>query len=165
MMDLLRMWLIGVTVISLLLSLAETLVTQEGVRRVLRLAGGVLIILTMARPLLRWAGEIPAISLAQYAQETAALEENFAAEQEEMLSALIAEEVGAYISDKAEELGLSCTAAVEVAVEGGVPLPRAAVLSIPYCEELSIWMARELKIERECQTWQESGRDGGPPPA
>ena len=39
MMDAVRMWLLGVTVTSFLLSLAETLVTQEGVRRVLRLSG------------------------------------------------------------------------------------------------------------------------------
>ena len=49
MMDAVRMWLLGVTVTSFLLSLAETLVTQEGVRRVLRLSGGVLLILVMVR--------------------------------------------------------------------------------------------------------------------
>ena len=92
MMDAVRMWLLGVTVTSFLLSLAETLVTQEGVRRVLRLSGGVLLILVMVRPLLGLVGEVPAFSFSQYAEEAAALEENFEQRQEETLSALIAEE-------------------------------------------------------------------------
>lgn len=155
MMDAVRMWLLGVTMTSFLLSLAETLVTQEGVRRVLRLSGGVLLILVMVRPLLGLMGEAPAFSFSQYAEEAAALEENFERKQADALSALIAEEVAAYISDKAEELGAPCGATVEVAIEDGVPLPRAAEMTIPYHAGLSQWLERELRIGEENQVWQE----------
>ena len=154
MMDAVRMWLLGVTVTSFLLSLAETLVTQEG-RRVLRLSGGVLLILVMVRPLLGLVGEVPAFSFSQYAEETAALEENFEKRQEETLSALIAEEAAAYISDKAEELGAPCGVTVAVGVEDGVPLPKAVEMTIPYHAGLSQWLERELKIGEENQVWQE----------
>ncbi len=155
MMDAVRMWLLGVTLTSFFLSLAETLVSQDGVRRVLRLSGGVLLILVMVRPLLGLMGETPAFSFSRYAEEAAALEENFARSREETLSALIAGEVAAYISDKAEELGVPCGVTVEVAVEDGVPLPRTAVMTIPYHAGLSQWMERELKIGEEDQVWQE----------
>jgi len=154
-MDALRMWLLGVTAASFLLSLAETLVRQEGVRRVLRLAGGILMLLVMVRPLLRLGGEVPAFSFSQYAEEAAAMTENFSEKQAEELSALIAEETAAYISDKAEQLGVPCTVTVEVTLVDGVPLPEAAVLSIPYNGELSRWLSQELKIGEECQTWRE----------
>lgn len=149
------MWLLGVTVTSFLLSLAETLVTQEGVRRVLRLSGGMLLILVMVRPLLGLVGEVPAFSFSQYAEEAAALEENFEQRQEETLSALIAEETAAYISDKAEEMGISCGVTVAVGVEDGVPLPKAVEMTIPYHAGLSQWLERELKIGEEKQVWQE----------
>lgn len=155
MIDAVRMWLLGVTVTSFLLSLAETLVTQEGVRRVLRLSGGVLLILVMVRPLLGLVGEVPAFSFSQYAEEAAALEENFEQRQEETLSALIAEETAAYISDKAEEMGISCGVTVAVGVEDGVPLPKAVEMTIPYHAGLSQWLERELKIGEEKQVWQE----------
>ena len=154
-MDTLRMWLLGVTVTSFLLSLAEALVTQDGVKRVLRLAGGLLLILVMVRPLLGLAGAAPAFSFSRYAEEAAALEENFALRQEEELSALIAGEMAAYISDKAEALGVPCDVTVEVAVEEGVPLPRSAAMTIPYHAGLSRWIAGELKIREENQIWQE----------
>lgn len=154
-MDAVRMWLLGVTVTSFLLSLAETLVTQEGVRRVLRLSGGMLLILVMVRPLLGLVGEVPAFSFSQYAEEAAALEENFEQRQEETLSALIAEETAAYISDKAEEMGISCGVTVAVGVEDGVPLPKAVEMTIPYHAGLSQWLERELKIGEEKQVWQE----------
>ena len=155
MMDAVRMWLLGVSVTSFLLSLAETLVTQEGVRRVLRLSGGVLLILVMVRPLLGLVGEVPAFSFSQYAEETAALEESFEKRQEETFSALIAEEAAAYISDKAEELGVPCGVTVAVGVEDGVPLPKAVEMTIPYHAGLSQWLERELKIGEENQVWQE----------
>ena len=43
MMESLKTWIIGITVASMLLGAADTMVTQSGIKRVLRLAGGILL--------------------------------------------------------------------------------------------------------------------------
>ena len=154
MMDVLNRWILGVTVISLALALAETLVTQEGIRQVLRLAGGVLLLAALLNPVLQLRQEgIGPLSEGQSAQE---LEQDYAALRQEQLAAVIAEETEAYISDKAAELGLACEVEVEVEEgEDGLPLPVAVGISIPRHEELSRWLETQLNIPAERQIWQE----------
>lgn len=155
MIELLNKWITGVTVISLMIALAETLVIQEGVRQVLRLAGGILLTVALLSPILRlstdWDGfgsdVLPSVS---------ALEEEYTAMQQSQLAGVIAEETAAYISDKADEMGLNCTAEVEVEQgEGGIWLPSGAEMSIPYHEQLEQWLESELDIPPEHQKWQE----------
>ena len=155
MTEALSRWILGVAAVSLLLSAAETLVVQEGQRRVLRLAGGLVLLAALLGPvsgLLAWAPELPA----GYGGELAALREEYAARQEAELSAVIAEETAAYISDKARELGLSCEAEVELRTgEDGVALPWSVRLNVPYHEELSGWLSDRLEIPAQRQQWQE----------
>lgn len=155
MIETLRTWLLGVTAASFLLAAAESLVTQEAIRRVLRLAGGVLLVLVMLRPLLGLAGAEWEPRWEEYQARQEELTENFAREQQEELAAIIAAEVAAYISDKAEEMGLDCTVTVETGTVEGVPLPRSVSLSIPRQEALSRWLAEELNIKEDAQRWQE----------
>ena len=95
MIELLRTWLFGLTAVSVLLSLAETLVSQEGIRRVLRLAGGVLMILILLQPLTRIDPSELEISLDDYRQEASDLRESYARQQQEELAAGIAAELDA----------------------------------------------------------------------
>ena len=101
MIALLRSWLFGLTALSALLALAEGLVTQEGIRRVLRLTGGVLMILVLLRPVVRMDLENLHFSLDALRQEAETLEEEYTRQQAEQLSAGIEEELASYIWDKA----------------------------------------------------------------
>ena len=69
MMEVLRTWLFGLTAVSLLLALAEALVSQEGIRRVLRLAGGVLMIVVLLQPVVQIDLEDLSLSLEAYQQD------------------------------------------------------------------------------------------------
>ena len=156
MIETLQTWLIGVTVTAFLLALSETMVSQEGVKRVLRLAGGVLLIIVMVRPLLWLSMEEIGLSMEAYEQNVETLTENFTAQQQEDLSAIIAEEITAYIWDKTQSMGLTCEVAVEMEIgEEGIPLPSTVALSMPYQEELSEWLESEIGIPPERQVWQE----------
>ena len=155
-MDGLKTWIIGITVASMLLGAADTMVTQRGIRRVLRLAGGILLIAVLLGPLSELAGEDPGFSVPALSQEARELEEQFAQEQQTALAGIIEEEVAAYISDKAEEMGLSCEVEVEVEEgEDGLALPSVVRVEAPYQEELSRWLESQLDIPAEQQIWQE----------
>ena len=76
----------------------------------------------------------------------------------EELAAIIARRTAAYISDKADALGLgSITARVETepGPDGETPIPASAVLTGPYSRALADWIAGELGIPAERQVWHE----------
>ena len=157
MMDLLRTWLFGLTAVSALLALAESLVTQEGIRRVLRLAGGVLMILVLLQPVVRMDLGDLRLSPDALRQEAEALEEEYARQQEAALETGIEEELASYIWDKAQALGLSCQVRVTVETGAdGIPVPRSVTVTGAYSEDLSEIIETDLGIPREQQNWQEA---------
>ena len=157
MIALLRSWLFGLTALSALLALAEGLVTQEGIRRVLRLTGGVLMILVLLRPVVRMDLENLHFSLDALRQEAETLEEEYTRQQAEQLSAGIEEELASYIWDKAQALGLDCQVSVTVETgEDGVPAPRSVDITGEYSEALSEIIEKDLGVPREQQNWQEA---------
>ncbi len=82
-------------------------------------------------------------------------EELNAAGKEE-LADIIAGRTAAYISDKADALGLAVTVRVETEPgEDGVPIPYSAELAGSYSRDLADWMALELGIPAERQVWHD----------
>lgn len=157
MIALLRSWLFGLTALSALLALAEGLVTQEGIRRVLRLTGGVLMILVLLRPVVHMDLENLHFSLDALRQEAETLEEEYTRQQAEQLSAGIEEELASYIWDKAQALGLDCQVSVTVETGAdGVPAPRSVDITGEYSEALSEIIEKDLGVPREQQNWQEA---------
>ena len=156
MIALLNRWIIGAAVVSLAVAVAETMVTQEGMRQVLRLAGGILLLVALLNPVLHLDEEDMGALLEDSRQSVQELEETYGALRQEQLAAVIAEETAAYISDKTEEMGLSCEVEVEVKEkEDGMLLPGRVRVNIPYHEELSRWLESQLDIPAEQQIWQE----------
>ena len=157
MMEVLRTWLFGLTAVSLLLALAEALVSQEGIRRVLRLAGGVLMIVVLLQPVVQIDLEDLSLSLEAYQQEVETLTEEYAQQQETQLSAGIEAELASYIWDKAQALGLDCQVSVTVETGAdGVPAPRSVDITGEYSEALSEIIEKDLGVPREQQNWQEA---------
>ena len=72
------------------------------------------------------------------------------------LAKLIEERTAAYISDKANTLGLTVTARVETETgTDGVPVPVAVRLEGERSEALTAYIEGELGIPRERQVWHE----------
>ena len=131
MIGLIRQWLTAVVLVTMLLSVAQTLVPEGTVRKITSFIGGLLLLVVMLQPLLR-------TDLGQG----------------------IAERTAAYISDKAAGLGLTVTVRVETEPGAdGTPLPERVYLEGTKSEELSHWLAEELGIPAERQVWngQETG--------
>ncbi len=160
MMDMLRQWIFGVTCASVILAAARCLMPAGGVRRAGSLAGGLLILLAVAAPLLRLDVNVLSLAMAEYRmaeQEGARMLE---LENKQLIKRIIAEQTCAYISDKAKELGAQC--AVEVIYEyseEGVAYPVAVTVRGELTQQQQVQLAKfievELAVPMENQTYEE----------
>ena len=162
-MELLRQWLTGVTCAAIIVALADSLIAGGTVRRIGRLAGGLLLLAAVVKPVLEV--DLTVLSAASLRLEAEAVP---AAEEAglDLMKSIIGEETGAYILDKAAELGISCqevrvTCAVE---ENGVPYPASVVLVGDLTEEEQARLSRrieaDLAIPAERQSYEKGGGKG-----
>ena len=153
MMAAAREWLCAVVAVTLLLAAAQTLIPEGAIRKIASFVGGLILLVTLLRPVLgadleRLNWDLDAYRAA-IEDRRAELEAAGSAE----LEAVIAEETVAYISDKADALGLAVTARVQVRTRAGLPVPWAAELTGRRSEELAAWIEEELGIPRGRQDW------------
>lgn len=162
-MELLRQWLTGVTCAAIIVALADSLMAGGTVRRIGRLAGGLLLLAAVVKPVLEV--DLTVLSAASLRLEAEAVP---AAEEAglDLMKSIIGEETGAYILDKAAELGISCqevrvTCSVE---ENGVPYPASVVLVGDLTEEEQARLSRrieaDLAIPAERQSYEKGGGKG-----
>lgn len=162
-MELLRQWLTGVICAAIIVALADSLMAGGTVRRIGRLAGGLLLLAAVVKPVLEV--DLTVLSAASLRLEAEAVP---AAEEAglDLMKSIIGEETGAYILDKAAELGISCqevrvTCAVE---ENGVPYPASVVLVGDLTEEEQARLSRrieaDLAIPVERQSYEKGGGKG-----
>lgn len=151
-----RTWLTTLVAVSLLLSVVQTLVPEGRLRRIASFTGGLLLMLTLLRPLLGADLERLDLHLEDYEAEIAARQAELAESGRDQLQSIIETRTAAYISDKADALGLNVTVRVEAkAGEDGVPVPCRADLAGERSEALASYMEESLGIPRERQVWRD----------
>ncbi len=157
MSEWIRSWILSLTGAALVCAAALRL-TQEGrVKRVLRMLCGVTMAAALFSPLLG-AGPLPdyALGLQRYRDAAEALTGEGTALGRELDRGIIEQRMEAYILDKAQDLGVTLTAA-HVALRWstqGVWLPESAELPGAYSETLARLLEAELGIPRQAQTWR-----------
>ena len=154
-MSFLREWLLGVTAAALAVALAQALTPEGTVKKTVRLAGGLVLLLAVVNPL---KGFTPA-AMPQPGDLVPSVD-NAPTAGEEVMKTLIAQKVGADIVDKGSELGCPCTAQVTVAQdENGWPIPWSVELWGQWTDkgkkELSQAIAEELDIPAQRQSFRE----------
>ena len=155
-MGALREWLTSLVTVSVLLAAVRTLIPEGTVRKIGAFTGGLILLVTLLRPLTGIDFSEPGMRFdhARRSVEKQRLELEQSASEE--TAELIARHTAAYIWDKADALGLSVTAEVQVEPgPEGILLPVSAVLRGDYSEALSAELERELGIPRERQVWHE----------
>ena len=156
MIGALREWLTSIVVVTLLLSVAQTLVPEGSIRRVASFVGGLILLAALLRPVLGADLERLRLVMDDYEQALQEAREELASSGETELTERIEERTAAYISDKADALGLEVSVRVKAAAgPDGVSLPDRVELTGPYSRELADFMARELGIPAERQVWHE----------
>lgn len=156
MMGFLRTWLLGIVLTAFAVGLATELLPKGREKSMVRLIGGLLMVLALLRPFGELTWEIPSVSVGAFQNAVEAQTEDYRNSQQKELCAIIAENLETYIWDKATELGLACRASVDVSVqESGVPLPVRVTLDIPRDPALAVWLEEVVGIPAEQQIWQE----------
>ena len=154
----LREWVTSVVLVTLLLSVAQTLIPEGSIRKIAVFTGGLILLTALLQPVL--GADLSRLDLDPEAYEQTVRErrEELETAGKRDLSAIIAEKTSAYISDKADTLGIAVTAEVSVEPgENGVPVPSSVRLSGPTSGELADYMELELGIPRERQVWKDEG--------
>lgn len=159
MTELIRNWLLGITCAAMVLAIAECIAPEGNIKRVCRLAGGLVLLLAAINPVAKLDTEDLNRLSCHYRVETEAYSEELTRQQEILYESIIAEECAAYILDKAEKLGIDCRAEITVAWQAGVPQPHTAIITGMWTaqqqEVLCGIIESELGIDRALQYYEE----------
>lgn len=129
-MEIIRSWLIGITAAAVIAALADSLTPEGPVKKLGKLAGGILLLLAVLQPVGKLGGIELSDLTAQYQLQSGAYSAALETENEHLLKTIIEEETAAYIQDKAAEQGIVCAARVTCAAdEQGTPVPASVVIS------------------------------------
>ena len=155
MMEWLKTWLLSIVAASVCLSLLHSLSPNGAVRSIARISGGLVLFLVMVQPLTGLDAEELRLRYVDYQQQ---IDEQIEAYREDYYGQLekrIEGETGAYISEKAAQMGLVCSPKVESQAQDGVPIPSEVTLDLSKDQVLSAWIAQEIGIDAEHQHWEE----------
>lgn len=158
-MELIRQWIMGITGAAMILALADCLSPSGSAKKIGRLAGGLLMMLAVVQPLIGLDYDAMAQALSEYHVISAGYGTELNQENERLIKAIIESETAAYISDKAEELGMECTVTVSYHYgQDGTAWPEAVTVQGDFSEQqrqaLAGAIEAELAIPKENQTFE-----------
>lgn len=156
MVEALKEWVTSIVLVTLLLSVAQTLIPEGSIRKIASFTGGLILLVALLQPVLGTDLSRLDLEMGEYEQAVRERREELEKMGKSDLSDIIAQRTAAYISDKADTLGIAVTAEVTVEPgENGVPVPVEARLTGPTSGELADYMEQELGIPRERQVWKD----------
>lgn len=151
-----RTWLISIITVSMLLSVTQILIPEGTIRKIASFTSGLILLVTLLQPVLGADLRRLDLHFRDYEAEIGIRQEELAAEGAHELKSIIETRTAAYISDKADALGLRVFVRVKSEPgSDGIPLPVSADIKGPWSEALAAYMERELGIPRERQVWHE----------
>ena len=156
-MTFLRQWLLGIVSCALLVSFCEQLTPTGALKKLVRFTGGLLLIISILQPVTRLDLDVLPLDLDAYREAMAQVRLELADERDSALADGIAARTGAYIEDKAAQMGLTIRAVVETENMGGTPLPVFVTLYGTEDAVLADYIATQLGIAKEKQVWKEAG--------
>ena len=156
-MQFLRQWLLSIVSCALLVSFCEQLMPTGTLRKLVRFTGGLLLLLSILQPVTRLDLDVLPLDLDAYREAMAQVQLTLEDERDSALADGIAARTGAYIEDKAAQLGLTVRAVVETEIVGGTPLPASVTLYGQEDATLAEYIAAQLGIAKEKQVWKEAG--------
>ena len=159
MMDFLRNWLIGITGAAIILALVDCIIPKGSVKQIGKLAGGLVMVVAILRPVLGLDYEILAGSLANYRYDVRQYSAALDIENERLKKIIIEDRTGAYIHDKADELGIECSVTVQCRMNANEQFYPASVtvygeLTQEQKERLMRIIEAEVAIPEEMQRYE-----------
>ncbi len=127
MIALVRSWLLGVTGVAILAAMADQLMPRGTVKGVGQLVGGLVLLLAVLTPILSLDLD-SLLPSASWEEGVTQMEQTLEETRKKELEAIIAEQLGAYIVDKAAAEDILCTATVICEQQGEICLPVAITI-------------------------------------
>lgn len=156
MINMLHRWLLGVVLTSFAVGMAQRSVPRGREQAWVRLIGGLLLTLSLLKPLGDISGESTVVSVGAWRESVQSETENYRKLYQKELAAIIAEKLETYIWDKAVELGLEGEVSVSVSEQSsGIPLPETVSIGASFDPALAAWLEEVVGIPAEKQIWQE----------
>lgn len=153
-MEMIRSWILGVTVIAMALAAARAVMPEGPVKRAGQMTAGLVLVLAMLGP-------VAALEHTDWEKFLADLPTETAIEPAETsMQTVIEEELAAYLEEKAGDLGWSCRAEVVCETdEHGVPIPRKVQITGQLDEAqrrtLSAIIAEDIGVPTSGQRFRE----------
>jgi len=150
-----REWLNAIVIVTLFLSVSQTMIPEGSIRKIASFTGGLILLITLLQPLLGTDLQRLKLDYTDYERAIELRRDELEEANSARLEEIIEEQTAAYILDKAAELGLDLM--VRVSAEWGAEeQDTLAVVYIegPRSEELAAYIERELGIPQERQVWQ-----------
>jgi stage III sporulation protein AF len=152
-------YLLTIVATAMILAIVQSIITIPKLKRVVLLAGGAVLLLTVLSPLVKLDLKEFTFSADSLFPETASEMNGMQEKNTQNVDTVIKQETEAYILDKADTLG--AVIAVEVTVEEneeGIRCPYSAtvtgMVSGAQKDTLSRYMSDELGIPAERQVWK-----------
>ncbi len=156
-MDSIRGYLLSVVAACLLYAVCNALLRGEALRRVMRLAGGVLVLLVVLTPLVSLRFDGIKSFLRDFEETTEFDIEASQRASKEAINERVRAAAEAYIEEKALAWGITVQAKVRLS-DDEYPVPSFVTLignlSVNQASELSELITKQLGIPAECQEWK-----------
>ena len=157
-MEFIRSWILSVTVSAMIIALAEGLMPAGAVKKVAKLTGGLVLMLGILQPIVRLDYEelfIVANGLENITLETQTEQQE---SNNELMKSIIEQETAAYVLDKAQTLGYSCTVSITCELgENNIPYPDSAeirgLLDENQQRKMTKFINEDLGIPKEKQIY------------
>ncbi len=163
-MTVFRDWLLSVTAAAMLVALAGAIMPKGTVRKIGTMTGGLILILTLFKPLVGLDYGILSRSLSQVRGD---LMENGSYPETgnfDLMKSIIESRSAAYIEDKAIQMGIVCRAEVVCAADEErteYPYPASVTvtgaLTEAQCGQLTRMIETELAIPAQAQIYRQEG--------
>lgn len=159
MIELLRSWLLSITVTALIAAVADRLTPDGAVKKVGKMAGGLLMLFSFLQPITSLDNDMLSSILSQYRFQTKEYIASVETGNIQLMKYIIEEETSAYIQDKAKELDLICETEVKCRVnDENIPYPVSVTVFGDLTDEEKLLLSRmiesELAIDAENQCYE-----------
>ena len=149
-----REWLTSVVAVTLLLTVAQTLIPEGNIRKIAAFTGGLALLAALLQPVLRTDLSRLELDLDVYSQAVEERRTELEEAREEELALVIASQTEAYILDKAQGMGADVRVQVELGEDGVPCFVRLQGQVTPFIRKKLAWVIEsDLGIPVGQQRW------------
>lgn len=154
MISVMKEWLLGVIAAAVCLSILDAMVPKGAMKGIAKVTGGLAMFLVLLRPWTYLDVRDWDWRYQEYQQQIDGQIDLYRQDYLQQMESIIERETGAYISEKAEQMGIACRVDVETEVENGVPVPASVRIDSQKNNVLADWIETELGISQTKQYWE-----------